>query len=257
MSKAPRKGRPFKSGAASLFNPINYRAPKVDEIKRFRARYRAPAKLVIEARKLLGREPVGLSRAEASRAIGKGVRSWEKLEGRQAKNRGMSFCDVVMFCVVALGMDPELFRGGMPKNITAIGYAGYEKRAMRRTPMTKADRAFLRKVRDGKLQVWAKLRNGGNSPYDPLNFGPPSPDDMRALRACVAPFGVSHSEASRVIGFGPRTWSKFESKGSDWRPIGVSEFAAFCILALGVDPKRFAGGLPHCVKGVHYRGLKP
>lgn len=212
----------FVYGKPSPYNPLNYVPPSAREIRRMRE-------------KAFG---TGLGVAEAARVIGKEARAWKYCEtaGGVVSRRAMSFADFALFSILALGMNPERFRGGMPQNIPGLSYRGFHK--VQERSSGSVPKIILRKTKESSPERQSREKDAS---YNPLNYVPPTRGQLKKMRSKVESKGVSQIEAARVIGMGPRTWQKYESdpRVSNYRSIPFSELALFRILALGEKPSRF------------------
>lgn len=213
-SRSPRKGK------HSPANPLNFRHPTREEIKD--ARRRALA--------FLG-DKDGLSQADAAKVIGHTKRWWSKLElvrRPSAKDQPikMSFADLALFHVLALGEDPVRWAAGLsgkrkPKKNAAISASA------------------LRRLQAGK-------KPGSRNP---LNYRPPTAREVRAARLQA---GLTQLTAPVVLGRSPRWWQFLERRslkaGVRRSAISYSHWALFHILALGEAPAMWAQGLRYVME---------
>jgi hypothetical protein len=124
-----------------------------------------------------------------------------------------------------------------------------------------------RQPQDMSHDEWEKRKVeflGPPSSFNPLNYQPPTPEEIKAARGRAivkghGRAGYSQSEASRVVGLILRTWQKYESRknSSNYRGIPFAEWALFNILALGVNPSKFNAGTPDQIPNYRLRGFHP
>lgn len=207
-SRSPRKGK------LAPVNPFNFRPPTREEIKEARRR----------ALVYLG-DKNGLSQPDAAKVIGHTKRWWSKLELasiRTAKDQPikMSFADLALFHILALGDDPIKWATGVTSE--------------RKPKYPTLRHNTLKNIRfDNKP-----------SSRNPLNYRPPGPREVRAVRLQA---GLTQMSAPVVLGRSPRWWQLLERRtskpGARCSTISFSHWALFHILALGEDPAKWALGL--------------
>lgn len=79
------------------------------------------------------------------------------------------------------------------------------------------------------------------SPYDPRNYRPPTPQEIKTARRRA---NHSQPEAAGTVGMSVGGWRKYELEGDHGNPMPYSVWALYCILALKMAPERFNRGLP-------------